>query len=265
MMPKLYAFLPCYNEALNIGTLIDEWISEGGLLLTEGYKLIVCPIDDCSKDNTLEIMQSKASEYGTDRVNVIRHEQNKNLRGGLNTSISYFLEHGNDDDLMCLMDGDDTHSPRFIHSMVNKLNGDGLDCVIASRYCRDSDVKGLAGHRKFLSDMAKVYYSMMLRVPGVKDYTCGYRVYRKHIIAKLVSRFGDDPIKEMSFACMMEFLYKLYLVGTKFGEVGFELRYDKKQGESKMKISNTMRNSLLSAVRFRKLRKTVPGDGRSNG
>ncbi|MFQ9411407.1 MAG: glycosyltransferase [Evtepia gabavorous] len=36
-------------------------------------------------------------------------------------------------DLMCLMDGDDTHKPRFIHGMLAKITRE-KQCVIASRY-----------------------------------------------------------------------------------------------------------------------------------
>ena len=105
--------------------------------------------------------------------------------------------------------------------------------------------------------MAKIYYSIVLRVPGVKDYTCGYRLYKLDCIKRLKEVFGDDPIQEKSFACMMEFLYKLHLSGTTFDEVGFELRYDKKQGDSKMRVSSTIKNSLFSALRFRKLKKQI--------
>ena len=127
--------------------------------------------------------------------------------------------------------------------MLKKIN-EGYDVVIASRYCNNSDVVGVAKHRLFMSDMAGVYYRFMLNVPNVKDYTCGYRIYTNEIINKLVRDFGEEPIKEKSFACMMELLYKLYLSGAKFSEVGFQLRYDNKKGESKMKVLKTMSNSL---------------------
>ena len=125
------------------------------------------------------------------------------------------------------------------------------DCIIASRYCENSNVIGVAAHREFMSDMAKLYYSFILRVPNVKDYTCGYRLYTYNIISRLVSEYGNEPIKEKSFACMMELLYKLYTAGAKFDEVGFELRYDNKQGESKMKVIKTMKKSLTIAMSLR--------------
>lgn len=45
------------------------------------------------------------------------------------------------------------------------------------------------------------------------------------------------------------------ICGATFDEVGFKLRYDKKQGDSKMRVSSTMKNSLGAAIRLRKLRK----------
>lgn len=251
-MNKLYAMLPCYNEELNIGVLIDEWMEQKEKLLAEGFDLQVRAIDDCSKDNTKQIILEKQEQY-KGNVELIAHEVNKNLCGGLNTSISFFLQNGKEGDLMCLMDGDATHSPRYVHSMIAKIGSD-KECIIASRYCKESNVVGVAAHREFMSDMAKLYYSMVLKVPGVKDYTCGYRLYTLNSIQRMVDRFGENPIKEKSFACMMELLFKLYLTGTKFDEVGFELRYDKKQGESKMKVLTTMRKSLSTAWKLRRIR-----------
>lgn len=252
-MNKFFAFLPCYNEGLNIGRLIDEWFEQKDGLAELGFDLQVRAIDDCSKDNTKEVILQKSTEY-PENVELIAHEVNKNLCGGLNTSIEYFLKHGKDGDLMGLMDGDATHSPKYVHAMIRKMRDGNRDCVIASRYCKDSSVVGVAAHREFMSDMAKIYYSLALRVPNVKDYTCGYRIYTYPCISRLHDKFGDDPIKEKSFACMMELLYKIYLAGATFDEVGFELRYDNKQGESKMRVFKTMYKSLTTALKLRFMR-----------
>ena len=50
---------------------------------------------------------------------------------------------------------------------------------------------------------------------------------------------------------MMELLYKIYTVGATFDETGFELRYDFKQGQSKMNVLKTMKKSLTTAVKLR--------------
>lgn len=256
-MNKIFAILPCYNEELNIGALIDEWNEQRDKLAESGYSLTVVGIDDCSKDNTKKVITEKTEQY--DNVVLFPHEVNKGLCGGLNSAISYFLENGDKQDFMVLMDGDNTHNPVYVHDMVKKLTSENKDCVIASRYCATSGVVGVAAHREFMSDMAKLYYSFVLRVPDVKDYTCGYRIYTYSIIEKLVDKFGKEPIVEKSFACMMELLYKLYIVGARFGEVGFELRYDNKQGASKMHVLTTMQKSLTTAISLRFLNKKMGG------
>ncbi len=53
---------------------------------------------------------------------------------------------------------------------------------------------------------------------------------------------------------MMELLYKTYMTGAKYGEVGFELRYDQKKGQSKMNVRKTMMKSLSMAWKL-KMRK----------
>lgn len=253
-MHNIFAILPCYNEELNIGVLIDEWNQQKDGLSEKGYALKVVGIDDCSRDHTKEVITEKSNQY--ENVALLAHETNKGLCGGLNSAVSYFLKNGEKGDLMVLMDGDNTHNPVYVHNMLSKLTTDSKDCIIASRYCSGSSVVGVSAHRGFMSDMAKHYYSMVLKVPNVKDYTCGYRMYTYDIIERLVNEFGKDPVVEKSFACMMELLYKLYIVGAQFGETGFELRYDNKKGESKMHIFTTMKNSLITALKLRYSSKT---------
>lgn len=250
-MIDLLVFLPCYNEELNISDLIEAWIGHTSELSVRGYNLRIYGIDDCSKDFTRQKISMMVEKYGN--VSLITHETNKGLSGGLNTAISYFHEKADENSRMVLMDGDNTHDPKYIFKMLETLEK-GKDCVIASRYCKESNTVGVALHREFLSDMAKRYYKFVLRVPGVCDYTCGYRIYTYNIIAKLVGKFGSEPVVEKSFACMMELLYKLYLVGAVFGEIGFELRYDYKRGSSKMHVIETMKTSLVTAIKLRKFK-----------
>ena len=153
------------------------------------------------------------------------------------------------------MDADNTHNPKYCMDMIKNLYDNKLDCVIASRYCNNSEIIGVPSHRNFLSSGAKVYYSLVLNIPNVKDYTCGYRVYTYEILRKAKKKYGKRFIQETGFSCMMEIIYKLHLIGAKIGETGFVLRYDNKLGESKMKVLKTVKNSLCTALKLRFNRK----------
>lgn len=166
------------------------------------------------------------------------------------TAMRTFLKAGSDRDVCVVMDGDNTHDPIYTLSMLSKIES-GADCVIASRYCNASITKGVSPFRLFLSWGARLYYSILLQVEGVKDYTCGYRAYSYAIINKAYATFGDKLVERRSFACMMELLYKLSLCNATFDEIPFELRYDHKTGESKMRILKTVRDSFLTAISLR--------------
>ena len=235
-MKKLLSIVvPCYNEEESIPVYYDAMVKEMQEMNYIDFEIIF--INDGSKDKTLEIIRDLAKK--DKKIRYVSFSRNFGKEAAMLAGLR-----ASKGDFVTTMDVDLQDPPSLLPEMYKGIVEEGYDCVIASRYCASSDVVGVAKHRVFMSDMAGVYYKMMLNVPNVKDYTCGYRIYTNEIINKLVKDFGKDPIKEKSFACMMELLYKLHLSGAKFNEVGFELRYDNKKGESKMKVLKTMYNSL---------------------
>ena len=248
-MNKLCAYLPCYNEAGNIEALVQNWLAAAADLRTQGYALEIVPVDDKSTDQTLAIV--RRLEQTHPEVRVIAHAVNKNLGGVLDTAVRDFLQTAGTDDLMCVMDGDNTHKPQYIFAMLSKLSGGKTGCVIASRYQKGAETNGVPRHRLLLSDCARLYYTLMLRVPNVRDYTCGYRLYTRDALARAAEKYGKNLITRHTFSCMMELLYKLYRSGCQFAEVPFTLRYDDKQGDSKMRVLKTMADSLSTALRLR--------------
>lgn len=249
-MSKVFAMLPCYNESENIDPLVQKWIGQTEPLSKTGYNLAIRCIDDKSKDNTKEVIEGLCRMF-PDNVRLIPHEVNKGLGGALSTAFDAFLAEGKEGDVCILMDGDNTHDPFFAVSMLQKMR-EGFDCVIASRYCEKSATKGVSGIRLFMSWGAKQFYTFILRVKNVKDYTCGYRAYNYSLIKRAKEKYADRFVERRSFACMMEVLYKLWMVGGNFAEVPFELRYDIKRGESKMRILSTVKESMGAAVSLRR-------------
>lgn len=243
----LYVVLPCYNEEENISSLIMEWNRQEERFRDENILLKIIVINDGSKDNTLAIAEGMKKIY--DNIIILNHETNKGLGEALNTGINYAAlrkEKG----FLCIMDADMTHDPDYVHSMISRLKEDKLHCVIASRYRKNSRVEGLSLYRKFLSYGARVIYTIKLRVPHVRDYTCGYRLYSLEAIGVLHNKYKGKIVSESGFACMMELLLKLSDEGFKIGEVPFVLKYQQKGGQSKMRVWNTVYRSLLVVMKF---------------
>ena len=102
---------------------------------------------------------------------------------------------------------------------------------------------------------SKIVFSVLLHIPNVKDYTCGYRLYNRKILLSAVDRFGDGLVAESGFTCMVELLYKLYCCGAVFAEVPFALCYDYKKGTSKMAVMKTAVNSIRLALQLKKIKR----------
>ena len=89
-------------------------------------------------------------------------------------------------------------------------------------------------------------------IPGLREYSCGFRGYRAEIIRHAIAFYGNNfvQLKGLGFTCTLEKLVKLRLIGARFGEVPFVLRYDQKQGSSKMVGSTTTLGYLVMAVLY---------------
>ena len=148
------------------------------------------------------------------------------------------------------MDADNTHSPDHILRMVETVRG-GFDLVIASRYRRGSRVVGVPLHRRILSRCASLLFRCVFPIKGVKDYTCGYRAYRADAVKRVLAEYGNDFLARDGFECMVDILIKLGTMGLSIGEVPFTLRYDFKEGRTKMNIARTVERSFLLLLKRR--------------
>ena len=245
----LVAALPCYNEQDDIESLVNRWLGIKEHLRAEGYKLRVHCIDDKSTDNTNAVIRS-LSEVHPDCVFLEEHEVNKGLGGALMTGFNLFVRQCSEGDLLVIMDGDDTHDPAYVLDML-PLVSSGADCVIASRYRDGSETHGVSPIRLFMSSEARVFYTLILGIKGVRDYTCGYRMYTYRLVRDALDTYGAELVERRTFACMMEVLYKMSRLGVTFAEVPFKLRYDRKQGDSKMRVVKTAADSIGTAISLR--------------
>ena len=243
----LYVILPCYNEECNIGCLVEQWRLQEHKLRGKGFLLSIIIVNDGSIDNTLKIVSELKKSYSN--VIVLNHDVNKGLGEAINTGVNYVVARDSRG-YICIMDGDMTHEPQYIFSMIDKLNKEKLDCVIASRYRKTSKVEGLSFYRRALSYGARVVYKATLRIPNVRDYTCGYRLYTCQSLSFLLKRYNGRIVSERGFACMMELLTKINKEGFKIGEVPFILKYQQKGGASKMRVMKTICRSLALVMRL---------------
>lgn len=252
-MNEVVIILPAYNEQENVETLTQNWLQYMDIL-KDKYKLYlkILVVNDGSFDDTANIAKSLEDRYTNFKC--VNHEKNKGLGEAVKTGLSYIIKNYPNCVFTCLMDCDNTHDPKYILSMLDCQKQTNADVVIASRYQTNSKVKGVSSIRLLTSEGARFVYSFFLKVKNVKDYTCGYRLYKVSMLKKAFKKYPTTLIEESGFTCMAELLFKLNLCNATFAEVPFELRYDFKKGASKMKVLKTILRSFSLVFRLRKLR-----------
>ncbi len=252
-MPNLLVLLPCYNEEQALPALLEQLAAVRDQLQSE-WSVSVLVVDDGSSDGTAACAEAGGAELP---VQLVRHGKNRGLGAALRTGIEHFLEWAGDSDsraALAVMDADGTHPPPLLPLMLGRLEGgDGLepcDVVIASRYAPGGEEHGLPLLRWLYSRLASLALRMVARTAGVRDYTCGYRLYRAGPLREAHRHWGTELVTENSFVCMAELLVKLGRRGGRIGEVPLRLHYEFKGGPSKMNVAATIRRYVVLAWRI---------------
>lgn len=234
---KIFVVLPAYNEELGLPDLLIE-IEKVFALSGREYEVIV--VDDASTDDTAQVASQASFRMP---VTLVQHEVNQNLPGALRTGFLKALELAEDHDIVITMDGDNTHPPGVINALLQKIS-EGYDVMIASRFQNGSRVVGVPSTRVLTAFGARMMFKVIMPIPGVRDYTCGYRAYRVNVLRQAVEFYGDEFVSEKGFSCMADVLLKMRRFKFVFGEVPMLLRYDQKEGGSKMAVFKTIGQTL---------------------
>lgn len=239
-----YVVLPAYNEADGLPLLLERIrrvFADNG----KSYHVIV--VDDASTDDTADIAVDFSASMP---VSLVQHIENQNLPGALRSGLTAAVGLAQEGDVIVTMDGDDTHPPAFINPLLQKIE-EGYDIVTASRYQSGSRVVGVPKFRVLMTYGAKLLFQTIMPIPGVRDYTCGYRAYRFNVLKETMDHYGEQFVSEKGFSCMADVLLKMRKFKYVFGEVPFLLRYDQKQGLSKMNVGRTVSMSLKLLLKRR--------------
>ena len=224
--------LPAFNEAANLPGLFSSVASQ---LEGQQFKFVVLVVDDGSADSTPAVLEEWSRHIP---LKHFRHERNLGLGPTIRDCLRHACELLAPGDIVVSMDADETHSPDLIPRMVERIQA-GDDVVIASRYRPGARVRGLAWHRTLISQTASILFRVVFPIPGVRDYTCGFRAYRVALLRRAFQDYGESFVDQQGFQCMADILLKLRRYKPRVGELPFVLRYDLKAGSSKMKLART--------------------------
>ncbi len=235
--PAATLVIPCYNEESTLPYL-HRTMQSLRHELSRQWDLKILFVDDCSKDNTYEVLQSL---FGDDSdIGILRHETNKGVSAAILTGINAAQT-----EIIASIDADCSYDPHELTNMLPRLTRD-VAMVTASPYHRDGKVNNVPSWRLVLSHTLSCMYRILLG-QKLATWTSCFRIYRKQQIV-------DLPLVENGFLGTAELAAQLSLHGRKIVEhpATLEVRLF---GFSKMKTVRTIlaHLRLLSKVVARKL------------
>lgn len=169
LMKKLI-IIPAYNESENIKDTVENIKANA-----PDFDYVV--INDCSTDNTLDILKSHNYNYVSLPINL-------GIGGAVQTGYKYAKEF--DYDVAVQVDGDGQHDPVFLNYMADYLQEHELDMVIGSRFI---DKEGFQS--SFMRRVGINYFTGLIRLltgKKITDPTSGLRMAGK----KVINLFADN-------------------------------------------------------------------------
>lgn len=171
---KKLIIIPAYNESENIVGTIED-IKENA----PDFDYVV--INDCSTDNTLQILKEHNYNYVSLPINL-------GIGGAVQTGYKYAEKYGYD--IAVQVDGDGQHDPAFLAKMADYLEERDLDMVIGSRFI---DKEGFQS--SFMRRVGIVYFTGLIKLltgKTITDPTSGLRLAGKKVIKLFAENYPKD-------------------------------------------------------------------------
>ncbi len=186
-MKKLSIVIPAYNEAKTIHLILDK-IQEVKLIGELQKEVIV--VDDCSKDGTLEALESYKILNPGFPLSIHAHTKNQGKGAALHTGISKATG-----EITVIQDADLEYDPHEYNILLDPILRGVADVVYGSRFMGGNPHRILffwhSIGNKFLTFLSNMFTNLNLT-----DMETCYKMFRTEVVQSLKlkeKRFGFEP------------------------------------------------------------------------
>lgn len=241
---RLTIVIPTYNEAENIGPMIEALLALGLPALD------ILIVDDDSPDDTGRIADELAARH-PEQVYVCHRTGPRGLGYAYVDGFRWALKQGAE--AIVQMDCDFSHSPDDVPRLLAHLAE--YDVVIGSRYVEGGETDGdWELGRVVLSRWANFYARLILGC-RVRDVTAGFKAWRRETLEGVdLSR-----IRSQGYVFQVEMTYVAERLGYRVLEVPIYFE-DRRIGQSKMTMPVKIEAALGVWKIWWRYRDLQPGD-----
>lgn len=219
---EVFVIIPAFNE----GKVIVETIKP---LLENKYTVVV--IDDCSTDNTEQILKRYPIVY-------LKHLINLGQGAALQTGMDYSL--AKDAKFVVTFDADGQHNFKEIPLLLQPIIDGSSDISIGTRFKRDEDIKQIPKARKIILKTAIIINGLFTGI-WLSDAHNGFRALNNNALSKI-------KLKENRMAHASEILSQIKIGKLRYEEVPVNIvytDYSKMKGQSSINSINIFIDLIL--------------------
>ncbi len=228
----IHIIFPVYNEKENLAGLVAGIRAS---LVPGTYRMVA--VNDGSTDGSLELLDRLKGQDLLITGSVI----NMNVGAVFSAGIAKVLEAAGDDDVVVIMESDQTSEQGLVAPMARMIERQEADIVIASRYLPGGKYANFPLPRLVFSHLANRLMRACFPVGAVRDYTIFFRAYRARVLRQASAYFGPfGLIQSKGFVANAELLVKLSIFTRKITEIPFVYNYGQKKGASKIHVLRTI-------------------------
>jgi dolichol-phosphate mannosyltransferase len=222
MHPRVWLFLPTFNEAENLEAIVRATIAQLEVAAPGDWRLLV--VDDNSPDGTGKLADRLAEEL--DGVEVLHRKGKEGLGAAYLAGFQHSLARGAE--WVIVMDADFSHDPKHLPAMIEAARS--TDLVLGSRYVAGGEITNWPPLRRLLSRAGSVYARLMLGVK-VRDLTAGFRCVNRRVMETV----EPSTLRSQGYVFNIELTYRALLAGFSVKEIPIRFQ-DRQEGESKMSL-----------------------------
>ena len=201
---KVIVVMPAYNA----GQTVEKTFRD----IPEGIADEIILVDDCSRDNTVEVAKALG-------LTVITHERNKGYGGNQKTCYNAALERGAE--FVVMLHPDDQYDARLLPYLVGFLAEDICDIVLGSRIRTRKEAlgKGMPAYKYFFNRLMTIMENLVLG-QNLGEFHSGYRAYTREVLERIPFMKNSN-----NFAFDSELLFQAVYFGFRLGDVPVPVRY----------------------------------------
>jgi glycosyltransferase involved in cell wall biosynthesis len=202
--PRIIAVMPAYNAASTLERTLRD--------IPAGSVDQIILVDDCSRDNTVQIAESLG-------LTVIRHEKNTGYGGNQKTCYTRALEAGAD--IVVMIHPDYQYDSRVIPVAAELIRIGNCDVILGSRIrTRAEALKGGMPGWKYIANRCLTITENVLLGQNLGDFHSGFRAYSKEVLQTIPWQYNSDD-----FVFDTQFLAQAVSFGFRLGDIPVPVRY----------------------------------------